>query len=309
MPGAYAHITLVNELRDPAYLEAIPGFPLKAISALLDYLKFCELGAVSPDYPYLAVGDSNATNWADAMHYIQTGEMIHAGVSRLKAMQGETQRKGLAWLLGYSSHVVADVTIHPIVELQVGSYADHKMGHRTCEMHQDAYIFQRLNLGDVGLSEHLDSGIGACSSSTDDNNLDDEIEDLWRSMFRDVYPREFVDNPPDINKWHQWFNMVVDDIAEEGNKLMPFARHVAAGLGLTYPSADQIEREYIENLQVPGGQEGYDEIFNYGIENVGTIWQLVASGVLEGGNAYLTRIGNWNLDTGRNENGQLVFWR
>jgi len=51
--------------------------------------------------------------------------------------------------------VVADVTIHPILELKVGSYAEHKMGHRTCEMHQDAYIFQRLNLGDVGLSEHL----------------------------------------------------------------------------------------------------------------------------------------------------------
>jgi hypothetical protein len=128
-------------------------------------------------------------------------------------------------------------------------------------------------------------------------------------MFRDVYPREFVENPPDINKWHRWFNMVVDDIAEEGNKLMPFARHVAAGLGLTYPSADQIDREYIENLQVPGGQQGYEEIFDYGIENVGTIWQLVANGVLEGGNAYLARIGNWNLDTGRDENGQLVFWR
>ena len=49
MPGAYAHITLVSMLREPARLEANPSFPVTAIPALLDYFKYCELGAVSPD--------------------------------------------------------------------------------------------------------------------------------------------------------------------------------------------------------------------------------------------------------------------
>ena len=49
MPGAYAHITLVNEAKRPQYLEQ-KGVPAGAIAALLDYFKFCELGAVSPDY-------------------------------------------------------------------------------------------------------------------------------------------------------------------------------------------------------------------------------------------------------------------
>ena len=31
MPGAYAHITLVNELKEPRRLEAITGFPREAI--------------------------------------------------------------------------------------------------------------------------------------------------------------------------------------------------------------------------------------------------------------------------------------
>lgn len=128
MPGAYAHITLVNMLREPKRLESIKSFPTDAISAILDYFKFCELGAVSPDYPYLALGDSNAKKWADEMHYTRTGSMIHAGVRLLKNMQGESKRKGLAWLLGYSAHVATDVTIHPVVELKVGDYDNHKTG-------------------------------------------------------------------------------------------------------------------------------------------------------------------------------------
>jgi len=68
MPGAYAHMTLVNLLRKPARLEEIPGFPNEAISAVLEYFRFTELGAVSPDYPYLAIGDINSAKWADDIH-------------------------------------------------------------------------------------------------------------------------------------------------------------------------------------------------------------------------------------------------
>lgn len=100
MPGAYAHMTLVNILRDPTRLEATPGFTDEAISALLEYFRFTELGAVSPDYPYLAIGDSNAAQWADAMHYTHTGAMIQAGVEILEGMEGEEKRKGLGRTIG-----------------------------------------------------------------------------------------------------------------------------------------------------------------------------------------------------------------
>ena len=42
MPGAYAHITLVNILKETERLEGIAGFPVEAITAVLDYFKFCE---------------------------------------------------------------------------------------------------------------------------------------------------------------------------------------------------------------------------------------------------------------------------
>jgi hypothetical protein len=115
MPAAYAHITLVNILRETDRLQAIPGFPREATTAVLDYFKFCELGAVSPDYPYLAIGDAKGARWADLMHYEQTVQKIREGALGLRAEQGEARRKGLAWLLGYASHVATDVAIHPVM--------------------------------------------------------------------------------------------------------------------------------------------------------------------------------------------------
>ena len=38
MPGAFAHITLVNMLREPLRLEAIPTFPRQIIPGLLKTL-------------------------------------------------------------------------------------------------------------------------------------------------------------------------------------------------------------------------------------------------------------------------------
>ena len=48
MPGAYAHITLVNLLKETRRLQAF-NIPTEIATALLDYFKFVELGAVSPD--------------------------------------------------------------------------------------------------------------------------------------------------------------------------------------------------------------------------------------------------------------------
>ena len=133
MPGAYAHITMVNVLAESARLEGL-GFSNAAASGLLRYFKFCELGAVSPDYPYLVVGDSAAAKWADLMHYERTGDVLRAGISGVKTLSGDKRDRAFAWLLGYLAHVATDVTIHPVVELKVGEYAQNKTAHRVCEM-------------------------------------------------------------------------------------------------------------------------------------------------------------------------------
>ena len=308
MPGAFAHITLVNMLKETKRLDALGGFPDAAKAAALKYFKYCELGAVSPDYPYLAIGDKGAAKWADDMHYTRTGEMIHAGVRRLRALSGPVQQKCLAWLFGYAAHVATDVTIHPVIELKVGPYAQNKKHHRICEMNQDAYIFQRLNLGSLTLAEHLDAGVCACGSKTA-RKIDTDIQNLWDGMLRDVHSQEYAANPPNINKWHRGFKVVVDDFAEESGKLFPLARHIAVGQGLTYPARSEVDmKKYINDLRVPNGRLHYDQIFDRAIENVGTVWTLVALGVLTGDEAFASKIGNWNLDTGKDPSGHYVFW-
>jgi hypothetical protein len=306
MPGAYAHITLVNLMREPARLES-HGFIPEAIVSLLDYFRFCELGAVSPDYPYLDITRPDSCRWADQMHYEKTGDMIKAGINLIRKMEGASRQKAFSWLLGYASHVITDVTIHPVIELKVGEYQKNKDKHRICEMHQDAYIFQRLNLGEVGLAEHLDSGIWGCCDKPDSGKLDPAIAGTWQGMLEACYPRAYQANPPLIDNWHGAFKFIVDK-AEEGSRLPPFARHVAVNAGLTYPAVADLDNQYLRELDTPSGHMDYDLIFDRAKANVLAVWPSIANAIFKNDNAYLMAISNWNLDTGKDATGTYAYW-
>lgn len=278
---------------------------------MLEYAKYGELGAVSPDYPYLEIFNSRAKQWANKMHKTLTGYMIQTGARILQRMDGEPKKKGLAWLLGYASHVIADATIHPIIEIKVGDYENHKAPHRICEMHQDAYIFpKRMNLGAIGLSEYLDSGIAMCCDPKSSKRLDPDIAMLWKEMFRRVYPVGTSLNPPDPDNWHLWFKLGIDKIAEEGNRLLPIARHVAADIvGLVYPTEVEVEGGYINNLATPLGSMSYDHIFDLAIQNIAHVWRDIGRVALGSDPSELAWIGNWDLDNGKDEKDIWVFWR
>lgn len=309
MPGTYAHITLVNLLTAMAARREIPGLSPEASAAVMDYLKFVEMGANSPDYPYLAVGDKESNKWADLMHYTKTGSIIHVGIEMTRDLMGEQRRKCAAWLLGYTAHFTMDVCIHPVINLKVGPYAQNKTAHRVCEMNQDVYIFQRMNLGGIDLAEHLAGGIGACSSPASNEKLDPDIAKPWEDILEAVHPAQYDTNAPNVDKWHAWFNRLVDDIAEEGNRLIPLARHVAAGLALMYPLPSEVKRDYINALGTPTmGTLSYDQIFDKALGHVAEIWGIVARGIFEQDRQYQTSIGDWNLDTGMDPSGKLVFW-
>lgn len=308
MPGAYAHITLVNLAKEPHRLETA-GVPIPAIQAVLNHFGFCELGAVSPDYPYLHLAHPESKKWADLMHYVRTGEPLKRGIELARGLRGADQEKVVAWLFGYAAHVVADVTIHPVVELRVGAYASNAKAHRVCELNQDAYIFQRLDLDEVGRSEHLDSGIWDCCDSPDSGTLNAAVSTTWRQILSYCYPTEYADNEPDIDGWHAGFRRAVDDAAEEGNRMPLFARHLAVKCGLTYPAIADIDPSYIENLATPGGATmHYDDLFDKAGRNVVAMWALIGRAVFEGDMAYQTEIGNWDLDTGKNAAKMFAYW-
>lgn len=303
MPGAFAHITSANLAMDNNALVgmAMPNMAKRILSQRTQYI---ELGCVSPDYPYLAIASSAQNKWADLMHYEKTGDIIICAIKHCRTLEGDALEKCFAWLCGYMAHVAADITIHPVVELKVGPYEENQTEHRTCEMNQDAYIWPRLGLGEVGLADRVAHNIGSCTDQ--DGNFDEDITQLWQHCLLQTHPDYCQSTPPDFEAWHSGFQMVVDH-AEEGYRFFPWARHVASQYGLLYPRADELDNSYIHALQTPHRTNiHYDELFDIAINNIRYYIEIVGNAVFNNGPYH--EIKNWNLDTGRDENGVISMW-
>lgn len=304
MPGAFAHITAVNEAFQNSALQLLSEMPMQAKRILSSQQEYVELGAVSPDYPYLALMDKPQNKWADLMHYEKSGGVIRAAVRHIVELPPEERDKAFAWLCGYTAHVIADITIHPVVERKVGPYEENKAAHRICEMNQDAYIWQRLNLGEIGLADRVRLNIGACTAPGSDE-LCRTVKHVWGLSLQDNYPDIFVQTPPDFNKWHNGFQSVVDN-ADEGHRLFPFARHVAAGLGVLYPNHNEVDFSFINGLDTPKGIKNYDEVFDLAVVNIRKYWTFIAQAVFT--DRVLDEILDWNLDNGLAPDGSLTAW-
>lgn len=307
MAGAFAHITAVNCANNTTQLKQLTSMPKKAKLILVSNPEYVELGCISPDYPYLSLGKGSSKQklWADIMHYEKMGDLIRQLIVQVKSLLGDEQDKAFAWLCGFVAHVITDITIHPVIELKVGRYQGHEAEHRTCEMHQDTYIWQRLNLGDIGYADRIRDNIGSCSSPQNKDLLDPTIEQLWRHSLEIVYPEHFISLRPNVNQWHRGFQTIVDNV-EEGYRLFPIARHVAAGHGYLYPSVDDIDTQFIDNLKTPNDLQNYDAIFDKAVLNILKYWCIVSNAVFTDGG--VDDFLNWNLDTGLCENGNLTAW-
>lgn len=304
MPGAFAHIAAVNFAAATSSLVPL-DMPNKAKLALSSNQKYIEFGCVSPDYPYLHVGCSEQQAWADKMHKDKVGAFIKKAARLVKDLGCEDQAKGFSWLCGFLAHVIADITIHPVVEMKVGKYAENKTAHRVCEMNQDAYIWPKLNIGEIGYADRVRINIGSCVEAGSASEVDKVIRDIWAGALSEIFPAEGESNPPKINEWHQYFLFIVDNV-DEGHKLFPCARHVGAKYGLTYPSLSDLDMSYIENLETPCGIEHYDSIFQRAVENIQKYWCVLSKAVFEDGS--MDMILDWNLDSGRCENNELTAW-
>jgi hypothetical protein len=94
-------------------------------------------------------------------------------------------------------------------------------------------------------------------------------------------------------------------------RLFPLAATIAAKLELSYPRYDQVDRNFIEEQPIPSERQRYlhyDEIFDHAAGNIVTVWRQVEQAVGTTETSGLPRLGDWNLDTGRDEFGRLVFW-
>lgn len=302
MSGGYTHITIAQLAIEEATHRRDGLLHNDAKMALGFWKKFCIVGAVSPDYPYLDIFDGSSSAWADAMHKGRAVELLRQGVGTIQNIQNDNVRqKCMAWLFGFAAHVTTDGTIHPVVNLKVGPYEDNKTEHRRCEMSQDVYAHKRLNMGLLDFNKQLSTNVDGTSDADNNDLMDRDVANLWGTMLGGVYPEHGV---PAIDDWHRAMRRLVK-VGESGRYFW-FARHVAEKQGLVYPTAP--EEQYITNLSVPGNKVmDFEGVLQKSLGNVIEMWGWLAS-ALQGDKSPLDTLDSWSLDTGCTPGGRMVYW-
>jgi len=298
MAGAFTHFMICYESRDKKY-----GLIPELKSILFNSSEFLYLGAVSPDLPYLSF-KGGKINWADVMHYEKTNSIAIDGHNNLKKdwaklKDDHEEHIKLAWLFGFISHLIADATIHPIVEAEVGPYhesEENRKNHRICEMTQDSLIFKKVRNQEIDRAE-FSSYIKLCGESSYRSSL----FNYWRgNMIMNYSNKGEIPNP---KLWFETYTEVID-IVENG--LGSFSRHIGSGTGYVYQTSEEIisnhpdlHERYYTNITLPDGRKGdfYTQGFLNAVKNVVGIWNKLYEG-MDKNIDVSGLIKNWNLDNG-----------
>jgi len=307
MSGGYTHITLAQLAIEEVRYRQEGLLHEDAKLALGYWKKFCIVGSVSPDYPYLDLLGSGSSSWADAMHKGHAVAILREGVIRVRDMADDNlHQKCMAWLFGFAAHVATDGTIHPVVNLKVGKYEENKTAHRRCEMSQDVYAHGRLNLGALEFNQQISTNVDGTSDPSNKNHLDPDIAQLWQGLLTSVYSATDPSlQAPKVHDWHKAMRNMMK-VAESGNVLFPFARHVAANQGLVYPAKP--DNDYIQGLAVPGNLNmDFEDIFQIALNNIIELWGWMALS-LQNTESPLDTLASWSLDTGIDENNRMTYW-
>ncbi len=293
--GAFTHFIICDVAkREKAAADA-------ELRRLLNkHSEFLFLGAASPDLPYLSI-KTGKVNWADVMHYEKTNSIALNGHGSLRGIwtrRGPVQEIQLVWLLGFVSHLVADATIHPIVQAIVGPYEQHKEEHRLCEMTQDSLIYHERKNTDLRCGE-FSSAVKFCG----DSEHFDALVDFWKEQALKSYADKHEEPHPEL-----WFDTYAEaiDTAEGGSGIIALFRHLGIGKDYLYETKDEIMsgrpqdyEKYFAHTQLPGGNVGAfsKEGFEKAVRNVVDAWNRLYAGLITT-IPLAAAVKNWNLDTG-----------
>lgn len=304
MAGAFTHMAIVSEAKDRFDPKTTFGQIFRR------KLKFVTLGCVSPDVPYLSHIDALGVSWADVMHYHQTNGIVHNGLHTLKITKENDQfwTEKLAWLAGFVSHLVADASIHPIVEAIVGpcTMPAAKAAHTDCEMLQDVMIFRDVRGQELHASEYS-SQLNACRK---DRAYTDVME-FWSKHAMVNCPS--FGEPNTKAMIERYFQQI--DSAEGGSAIARAFRHI--GFDYTYKSVATLEKnhkplikKYYDQVMLPNGRIGSfrHDGFDRAVTNTVAAWTRMDKSLFSTENVGEI-VPNWNLDTGYDQNtNQRTFW-
>lgn len=287
---------------------------------------FVVMGATGPDYPYLTdvikYGVLNiGHNWANRMHYENTGGFIREGINRLSAMDKKSEEfeNCLAWFLGYVSHVVADSYLHPVVNRTVhGTYIFTHTEHARCELVQDIYIFKKKTNTDICKAAARDNKTFAylnilddCSDPKDLDKMHPHIRTFWSEILKSVHPyasEYFGGIDPDT--WHKNYKDRVDFVANSQSIFRHVLDIAQAPRYVPWSEISNEERsKYIDNVENPTGtKQSYDTLFIQTADQIAFTWATLFPYIENGRVPSRTVIKDWNLDTGVDES-NVDFWR
>lgn len=307
MPGPFTHLMICQAAKN---LDEFLGEELWKF--LNKYYQFLFLGAESPDLPYLSIG-VGGKDWADAMHYDRTNSQVISGFADLRQawpLRTPADEIECAWFLGYVSHMVADATVHPIVQAIVGPYEGHEEAHRLCEMTMDSLIFDEIIQADLTYAEFSDA-LKFCNES----DHFPELLDFWQTQLNNNYSG--LPHDPEPSTWFTEYTTALD--AAEGGKVAAIFRHLGVGGNYVYRTAEDIQtnypgdyQQYYAAVKFPGGGSGRFRTngFDKAVNNVANIWKTLYRGLTDHGLAVSQVVRNWNLDTGGDQDaGDVVtFW-
>jgi hypothetical protein len=308
MAGAFTHFIICDEGKSKNSALGIELWQL-----LNKHYRFLFLGAASPDLPYLSI-NLGSVNWADVMHYEKTNRIVESGFTKLKTTwdrKTPADEVKLVWLMGYVSHLIADATIHPVVEAIVGPYKENKDEHRLCEMTQDAIIYNIYRKTEIRYSEFSEM-IKFCNES----KYFDELMDFWKELILSNYQEKNEEPHPTL--WFTTYGEAID-AAEGGSELVALFRHIGLGVNLIYKTSQEIENgysqdyvKYYKEVKIPGGGIGpFKEMaFEKAMGNVVNAWGIIFGG-LKSEIVVGQIVKNWNLDTGvdmESPEGRVTYW-
>lgn len=309
MAGAFTHFIVVDVAK---MKHQVLGSELWQL--LNKHSQFLFIGAASPDLPYLSF-KTGEVNWADVMHYEKTNGIVVTGYDELKgtwASRTVADEIKLVWLFGYVSHLVADATIHPLVQAIVGRYEENKGEHRICEMTQDSLIFKMNKNTDIYYAE-FSSILKFCQESEHYEGL----MEYWKDQALLNYADKREEPHPEL--WFTTYTKAID-AAEGGSEVVGLFRHLGVASNYIYKPEEEIVRDYPERnekyfqkVRLPDETVGYfpTDGFEKAVKNVLEAWNTLYSGLASGTVVSSNIIKNWDLDTGENQDSpgkEVSYW-
>ncbi len=311
MAGAFTHFVICDVAKRKR--QAI-GTPLWQL--LNKHSEFLYLGSVSPDLPYLSF-KTGKVHWANVMHHEKTNSIAISGYDELRRAwnaRTEAEEIKLAWLFGYASHLIADATIHPVVQAIVGVYEQNKEEHRICEMTQDSLIYyMKKNEADIAYAE-FSAILKHCKNS----EHFDKLMQFWKEHV--VLNYEDKGEEPDTKLWFTTFTSAID-VAEGSPAARFFSRHIDIVADYTYKTNDEIRNnypnyyeKYFQKAKLPNGSTGSFTKYGFdkAVQNLTTAWSTLYTGLSSAAPVVSDIIKNWSLDTGvdmDSPTGEVTYWR